>query len=821
MNNPTYAASRTLGRLSRRESAFPRPFLSSLATATFAIGLAASSPAQADVVAGIDVWDSATTPTVSVTAPDIVATAVATGTGGNWTNGDGSGRGSSKDGTWGTFNSGTLASTVTNVGPSNLTLTNGKTNGEITLTITNNGLSDIALEAFHFDAVAFRPNAARTYALNVLAGSDITEGNVFTSTEDEITSLNGNLKIDDLDPETHDQHDDIDIALTGLADATLEAGGTVIFELAFSDGSGSGGGHHLFLDNVAVTTAPATTNRLAVTTVPASATAGTDFSVTVEAQDSGGNPIVVSQNTTISLSASGAGVLSGNTATILAGTSSVVLNTMQYTNAGVVTLIALRTGGDELLPSDPSDPITIDPGPAADLFIETAADGSGSVVGDTNLLPDDNLTVYAITRDSLGNFVENVIPVWSLENITGDIFPSDLTDNGDGSALFEAIDFGTCNIRAAFGGFTDADSGLISVVELVSRFTGGGANGSWQTAGNWSFGIAPAFDNTTDLFFSDPANSKGSPYIGADITVRSLNFDTDSTGGLNIPLVLPGNVDGANLTFDTDSATEPAEINVDAAFTGNIIIGFTGSSAGEDRNVILADDLLFTHEGSAQVVINGDIDEIDGSFGLTKAGPGTLILSGTNTYTGATNVDAGCLVLRSIDSILALTSVSVADGAGFGGDVSPGGLSDAEIQAIVDDVSWSSGAFLVIDTDGADVTVSANITGDIGLIKKGEGVLTLTGTNTFTGPTVVEAGSIAGGDPTPISITSISRSGNQVTMTFTAEGNVDVYKSTDLVDFGVAPIATDLAPGTDVTIDGAASESSAFYVLVPTGDPAP
>lgn len=137
------------------------------------------------------------------------------------------------------------------------------------------------------------------------------------------------------------------------------------------------------------------------------------------------------------------------------------------------------------------------------------------------------------------------------------------------------------------------------------------------------------------------------------------------------------------------------------------------------------------------------------------------------------------------------------------------------------DVSWSSGSFLVIDTDGENVTVAANITGDIGLIKKGEGVLTLTGTNTFTGPTVVEAGSIAGDDPSPISITSISKTGNQVTMTFTADGNVDVYKSTDLVDFGVAPIATDLAPGTDVTIDGAASESSAFYVLVPTGDPAP
>jgi len=71
-------------------------------------------------------------------------------------------------------------------------------------------------------------------------------------------------------------------------------------------------------------------------------------------------------------------------------------------------------------------------------------------------------------------------------------------------------------------------------------------------------------------------------------------------------------------------------------------------------------------------------------------------------------------------------------------------------------------------------------------------------------------------DPT-IEITALQRSGTTVSINFTSEVNVDVYKSTDL-SFGAAPIATDVAPGEGVAIDNAATEPAAFYVLVPTGE---
>jgi hypothetical protein len=52
-------------------------------------------------------------------------------------------------------------------------------------------------------------------------------------------------------------------------------------------------------------------------------------------------------------------------------------------------------------------------------------------------------------------------------------------------------------------------------------------------------------------------------------------------------------------------------------------------------------------------------------------------------------------------------------------------------------------------------------------------------------------------------------------------GNVDVYRASDLDDFGTEPHLADLRPGTGVVIDPEATDRTAFYQLVPHGAPAP
>ncbi|MEM7144119.1 MAG: hypothetical protein AAF591_03225 [Verrucomicrobiota bacterium] len=73
-----------------------------------------------------------------------------------------------------------------------------------------------------------------------------------------------------------------------------------------------------------------------------------------------------------------------------------------------------------------------------------------------------------------------------------------------------------------------------------------------------------------------------------------------------------------------------------------------------------------------------------------------------------------------------------------------------------------------------------------------------------------------------IKITDTSFVGTSYMATFmSSNGNVDVYKTFDLQDFGMSPIASGVAPGSDVVIDSSATERNAFYMLVPAGMPAP
>lgn len=211
----------------------------------------ALTSSAAVVIAGWDNWDSGTAPSSTVVATGVTATAATSSTIGDWTHVETDGRGSSLDGTWGTEALGTAPSTVT-TGSANLSLTNGKPAGDITITIVNNGATSIILESFNFDAIGFRPSAALDYVLEVETGSDITIGAV-TGGAGSINHLGGGLITDDAIAGVHDQHDDIDIDLSGLTDATLDVGETAIFKISFSgSGNGGNGGHHLFLDNLAV-----------------------------------------------------------------------------------------------------------------------------------------------------------------------------------------------------------------------------------------------------------------------------------------------------------------------------------------------------------------------------------------------------------------------------------------------------------------------------------------------------------------------------------------------------------------------------------------
>lgn len=75
-----------------------------------------------------------------------------------------------------------------------------------------------------------------------------------------------------------------------------------------------------------------------------------------------------------------------------------------------------------------------------------------------------------------------------------------------------------------------------------------------------------------------------------------------------------------------------------------------------DRTVTVAN-------AAATLTVGGVVSADAGNpFSLTKAGPGTLVLTGNNTYTGDTTVDGGVLSL-SLPYLSSISSVHIADGA--------------------------------------------------------------------------------------------------------------------------------------------------------------
>ena len=132
-----------------------------------------------------------------------------------------------------------------------------------------------------------------------------------------------------------------------------------------------------------------------------------------------------------------------------------------------------------------------------------------------------------------------------------------------------------------------------------------------------------------------------------------------------------------------------------------------------------------------KVIIN---NVLIGADGLTKAGAGTLTLTGSNTYTGQTDIKGGKLSLAGNGSIAGSNSV-VIDGVGTL-DVS-GTTNGASVKEL-----GGSGAIVLGDENlevSGDSSFEGVISGSGGLTVS-SGFLTLVGANTYTGLTTVDRG---------------------------------------------------------------------------------
>lgn len=249
--------------------------------------------------------------------------------------------------------------------------------------------------------------------------------------------------------------------------------------------------------------------------------------------------------------------------------------------------------------------------------------------------------------------------------------------------------------------------------EQVFNNTWSPASGNdWNTAGNWSSGAVPNAAGKNASFSAQAGPTTVN--LGGPTTVGHVEFQ--GTGSYTVSGSGP-------LTFQTDAG-------------GTSVLKADAGSHSVGVPVVLASDL--NKFGAGTVTMVGDIS---GAKGVNVMG-GTLRTNAVNTYTGPTTVGAGA-TLDLISSSQTLTALN-----GGGTVLNNGGGSSV--------LTVGAGAF------SGSIRNSTSGGGTVGLVKNTAGTLTLSGQNTFTGGTSVDAGTLRlQGTPTSRILTD----------NFTATGN--------------------------------------------------
>ncbi len=201
-----------------------------------------------------------------------------------------------------------------------------------------------------------------------------------------------------------------------------------------------------------------------------------------------------------------------------------------------------------------------------------------------------------------------------------------------------------------------------------------------------------------------------------------LNLSSAASIGTGVWTINGGTLDNTRGTPMTLS-NNPQTWNGDFTFLGTSNLGL-GSGT-----VNLANPVRLTVNSSALTVGGA----ISGSGGLTKAGTGTLVLAGNNSYGGATTVASGTLQMAQNDAIPTNTALAV------------NGLLDLNTYSATVDglsgggtiVTFAGGSpLLTVGNAGGSGTFSGVISGKVALAKTGSGTLILSGSNTHFGTTL-------------------------------------------------------------------------------------
>ncbi len=405
------------------------------------------------------------------------------------------------------------------------------------------------------------------------------------------------------------------------------------------------------------------------------------------------------------------------------------------------------------------------------------------------ILNDNGATVgnpFGFTRSAIantgasGNLTVNVpVTIGASANLEvgvtgggGVTLGGNLTASAGSNLLLKANGAGAVNVSGSIG----ASGSAIAIQNT------GSSTGTTTLSGNIGSSVTTVVENSTgSLLILSGTNAYTSTTTITNGTLRGLNsaatnvLQSFSTGTINLnagTLQLRANGTGNNQTIVTGDGTTGNNVAVGGATTIDVsratantggTFQFNNLSIGASTlNVTGANSYALQFAGTttltgnatfnpttAGLTLSGAIGDGGSGLGFTKTGAGTLVVSGTNTYTGATIISAG-----------KLQAGAAAGGQAFG-NLSAVSLANAASTALdLNNFNQTIGSLTGGGTTGGNVTLgSATLTtggdntspaayagvisGTGSLVKTGSGTQTLTGANTYSGGTTVANGNLS------------------------------------------------------------------------------
>ena len=322
------------------------------------------------------------------------------------------------------------------------------------------------------------------------------------------------------------------------------------------------------------------------------------------------------------------------------------------------------------------------------------------------------------------------------------------------SAINTLINTGVYGSDTIFGFDTTAGSyvydGTSFTLPTVAGIVKTGPNTLTITGGNTSTGGVSVLGGIlrADFGVSIPATANVLLNNASLSTVASNSIIASLGTGAGQITVTPGTAVGFSaintpLTVNLGGAGEPLSWGSSTFNPSVFVLNDTVANTNLTlQNAIALNSATRTINVNAAVVeISGVISNGSGTAGLIKDGAGKLILSNANTYSGGTTLNAGSLFLSGGDNRLSTSGAITVNS----GTLDLGGSTQTTAGAVVFVSGLLTNGVLSKSGIAYDIrsgTVSAMLTGAVGLTKTTAGTLILANTNTYTGTTTVSAGAL-------------------------------------------------------------------------------